>query len=125
MYKSDLALVARMRAGEQAAFDEFFYSSATRLASFVARRSGLDTATVEDIVQTTLIKAVRNLASYRGEAALFTWLTTICRHELANVIRKAARQPRHDSLSGPTGDPITLLTYFFIADSHLTRPTQC
>ena len=102
MYKSDLALVGRMRAGKQAAFDEFFYSSAPRLATFVGRRSGLDTATVEDIVQNTLIKAVRNLASYRGEAALFTWLTTICRHELADVTRKAARQPRHDSLSGPT-----------------------
>ena len=66
MYKSDLALVARMRAGKQAAFDEFFYFSAPRLAAFVARRSGFDGATVEDIVQNTLIKAVRNLASYRG-----------------------------------------------------------
>ena len=102
MYKSDLALVGRMRAGKQAAFDEFFYSSAPRLATFVARRSGLDAATVDDIVQNTLIKAVRNLASYRGEAALFTWVTTICRRELADVTRKAARQPRHDSLSGPT-----------------------
>jgi RNA polymerase sigma-70 factor (ECF subfamily) len=102
VYKSDLALVARMRAGKQAAFDEFFYSSVPRLAAFVARRSGWDTATVDDIVQNTLIKAVRNLASYRGEAALLTWLTTICRRELADVTRKAARQPRHDSLSGPT-----------------------
>jgi RNA polymerase sigma-70 factor (ECF subfamily) len=101
VYESDLELVARMRAGKQPAFDEFFYSSAPRLAAFVARRSGLDSASVEDIVQDTLIKAVRNLASYRGEAALFTWLTTICRHELADVTRKAARQPTHDSLSEP------------------------
>src|SRR3982074_2673153 len=91
-----------MRAGEQRAFDEFFNASASRLAAFVSRRSGLDPASVEDIVQNTLIKAVRNLASYRGEAALFTWVTTICRRELADVARKAARQPRHDSLSGPT-----------------------
>jgi RNA polymerase sigma-70 factor (ECF subfamily) len=101
VYESDLDLVARMRAGKQPAFDEFFNASAPRLAAFVARRSGLDSASVEDIVQNTLIKAVRNLASYRGEAALFTWLTTICRHELADVTRKAARQPRHDSLSEP------------------------
>jgi RNA polymerase sigma-70 factor (ECF subfamily) len=49
-----------------------------------------------------LIKGVRNLFSYRGEAALFTWLTQICRHELADVNRKAARRPPHVSLDEPT-----------------------
>jgi RNA polymerase sigma-70 factor (ECF subfamily) len=98
MYESDRALVARMDAGDQRAFDEFFHSSAPRLAAFAARRSGLDAASVEDVVQNTLVKAIRNLASYRGEAALFTWLTEICRHELADVHRKEARRPVHDSL---------------------------
>jgi RNA polymerase sigma-70 factor, ECF subfamily len=98
MYESDRALVARMGGGDQRAFDEFFLSSAPRLAAFVARRSGLDAASVEDVVQNTLVKAIRNLASYRGEAALFTWLTEICRHELADVYRKAARRPDHTSL---------------------------
>src|ERR1700737_679213 len=101
VYEADRALVARMRAGDQRAFDEFFKDSAPRLVAFIARRTALDPATLEDIVQSALIKAVRNLASYRGEAALFTWLTTICRHELADVTRKAARQPRHHSLSEP------------------------
>ena len=101
MYEADRVLVSRMRAGEQRAFDEFFNASASRLAAFVSRRSGLDPASVEDIVQNTLIKAVRNLASYRGEAALFTWVTEICRHELADARRKAARRPAHDSLDEP------------------------
>jgi RNA polymerase sigma-70 factor (ECF subfamily) len=87
-----------MRAGEQRAFDEFFNASAPRLVAFVARRSALDPASLEDIVQSALIKAVRNLAGYRGEAALFTWLTEICRHELADAHRKAARRPAHISL---------------------------
>jgi RNA polymerase sigma-70 factor (ECF subfamily) len=87
-----------MSAGEQRAFDEFFRSNVPRLAAFTARRSGLNAASVEDIVQNTLIKAVRNLRSYRGEASLFTWLTQICRHELADVTRKAARRPAHVSL---------------------------
>lgn len=55
-------------------------------------------ASLEDIVQCALIKAVRNLASYRGEAALRTWLIEIARHELADVLRKAARRPVHLSL---------------------------
>jgi RNA polymerase sigma-70 factor, ECF subfamily len=101
MYESDRALVARMGAGDQRAFDEFFHSSAPRLAAFAARRSGLDAASVEDVVQNTLVKAIRNLGSYRGEAALFTWLTEICRHELADVYRKAARRPDHTSLDEP------------------------
>lgn len=98
MYEADRALVARMRAGEQLAFDEFFYSNAPRLVAFLARRSKLDPASLEDVVQCALIKAVRNLATYRGEAALLTWLTEICRHELADVHRKAARRPAHVSL---------------------------
>jgi RNA polymerase sigma-70 factor (ECF subfamily) len=101
VYEADRVLVSRMRAGEQRAFDEFFNASASRLAAFVSRRSGLDPANVEDIVQNTLIKAVRNLSSYRGEAALFTWVTEICRHELADARRKAARRPAHDSLDEP------------------------
>lgn len=98
MYETDRALVARMRAGDQRAFDEFFNACAPRLAAFAARRSPLDPASLEDIVQNTLIKAVRNLAGYRGEAALFTWLTQICFHELADARRKAARRPAHVSL---------------------------
>src|SRR3979490_584381 len=93
MYESDRALVARMGAGDQRAFDEFFHSSAPRLAAFAARRSGLDAASVEDVVQNTLVKAVRHLASYRGEAALFTWLTEICRQDLP-VLRGDGREPR-------------------------------
>ncbi len=98
MYEADRALVARMSAGEQPAFDEFFNANAPRLVAFLARRSRLDPASLEDVVQCALIKAVRNLASYRGEAALLTWLTEICRHELADVHRKAARRPAHVSL---------------------------
>jgi RNA polymerase sigma-70 factor, ECF subfamily len=90
-----------MGAGEQRAFDEFYYANVPRLVAFTTRRSGLDPASVEDIVQNTLIKAMRNLGSYRGEASLFTWLTQICRHEIADATRKAARRPAHVSLEEP------------------------
>jgi len=102
VYESDRALVARMNAGDQRAFNEFFHSNAPRLAAFATRRSGWDPANVEDIVQNTLVKAIRNLASYRGEAALFTWLSEICRHEIADVYRKTARRPVHETLDDHT-----------------------
>ena len=101
VYEADRALVARMRAGDQRAFDDFFKDSAPRLVAFIARRTALDPATLEDIVQSALIKAVRHLASYRGEAALFTWLTEICRNELADQHRRAKRRPAHLSLDEP------------------------
>jgi RNA polymerase sigma-70 factor (ECF subfamily) len=87
-----------MLAGNQRAFDAFFAAYAQRLAAFVSRRSNLPAAAVEDVVQNSLIKAIRNLSSFRGEAALFTWLCEICRHELVSLHRKATRQPSHDSL---------------------------
>jgi RNA polymerase sigma-70 factor (ECF subfamily) len=104
VYEADRALIMRMRAGDQRAFDEFFNASAPRLLAFLARRSGMDSANIEDIVQNSLIKAIRNLDRYRGEAALFTWLTEICRHELADVSRKSARRPAHMSLEEPYAD---------------------
>ena len=111
-----------MGAGEQSAFDEFFRCNVPRLAAFTARRSGLDAASVEDIVQNTLIKAMRNLRNYRGEASLFTWLTQICRHELADVIRKAARRPAHVSLQEP--DQVVHLVHQLRLPAHREPPAE-
>jgi len=91
-------LVNRMLRGEQRAFDAFFQAYASRLASFAARRSPLDASAIEDVVQTTMINAMRSLATFRGGSSLFTWLCQICRNQLADARRKAARQPSLQSL---------------------------
>ena len=43
------------------------------------------------MVQASLGKAMRKLASFRGEAALFTWLCQICRREIADHVRTQQR----------------------------------
>jgi len=91
-------LINRMRRGDQRAFDQFFETYATRLGAFAARRSALDPAGIEDIVQMTMINAMRSLGSFRGGSTLFTWLCQICRNLLADARRKAARQPQTQSL---------------------------
>lgn len=91
-------LITRMRRGEQRAFDQFFDAFASRLGAFAARRSTLDAAAIEDVVQMTMINAMRGLAGFRGGSSLFTWLCQICRNHLADVRRKAARQPATRSL---------------------------
>ncbi len=79
---ADLALVRRLLAGEEAAFDLFFSTYFPRLYRFALARLGGDEDGAEEAAQAALAKAVTRLASYRGEAALATWLTTFCRHEL-------------------------------------------
>ena len=43
-------------------------------------------------MQETLLKALRHLGDYRGEASLFTWLCTICSNEIANWYRKHGKR---------------------------------
>ncbi len=89
---SDRALVARMLAGEEAAFEEFFQTNFPRLYRFALIRLGYDEDAAEEVVQTTLCKAIGKLETYRGEAALFTWLCTFCRHEMSAHFKKLKRE---------------------------------
>ena len=86
-------LIGRMRRGEQRAFDQFFEAYAARLGAFASRRSALDAAAIEDVVQMTMINAMRSLPNFAGRSTLFTWLCQICRNQLADARRKSARQP--------------------------------
>ena len=78
---TDRDLVRRMLAGEEPAFDEFFADYFPRLFRFALIRLR-DEDAAEDVVQATLVLAVRKIGTWRGEAALFTWLCTICRREI-------------------------------------------
>ena len=46
-------------------------------------------------MQSALAKAVRNMESYRAEAAMFTWLCAICRNEISDWIRRESRYREH------------------------------
>jgi len=80
---SDLDLARRVLAGDESAFEDFFGSYFSRLYRFARVRLGGDEDAAEDVVQTTLIKALGKLHTYKGEAALFTWLCRFCRWEIA------------------------------------------
>jgi RNA polymerase sigma-70 factor (ECF subfamily) len=84
-------LVGRMLAGEEPAFDEFFDANFRPLYRFALRRLAGDAAAAEDVAQRTLCAAIDNLASWRGEAQLLTWLCAICRREVANHFRRERR----------------------------------
>jgi len=82
-----------MLAGREDAFDLFFEGHFSRLFRFALPRLDQDADAAEEVVQITLWKAVSGLKTYRGEAALFTWLCTICRHEIAAHHERRGRRP--------------------------------
>jgi RNA polymerase sigma-70 factor (ECF subfamily) len=87
---SERELVRRMLGGDEGAFDEFFADYFPRLFRFAVLRLR-DADAAEDIVQTSLIAAVRHIGSWRGEASLFTWLCTICRREISAWQKRTSR----------------------------------
>ena len=91
MHGEDLRLAKRVVNKDKRAAEEFFNSYFPRLFRFVSLRTPEDSV-CEDLVQETLIKAIRHLDGYRGEAALFTWLCTFCRYEIAAVWRRRGRR---------------------------------
>jgi RNA polymerase sigma-70 factor (ECF subfamily) len=58
------------------------------------RKQGLSPEDAKDLAQTTLLQAVRNLSTYRGEAQLSTWLFAIAKRQLALFRRRARTQKR-------------------------------
>jgi RNA polymerase sigma-70 factor (ECF subfamily) len=88
---SERDMVGRMLGGDEVAFDEFFADYFPRLFRFAVGRVR-DQDAAEDIVQNSLIAAVRHLGSWRGEASLFTWLCTICRREIFAWEKRTSRR---------------------------------
>jgi RNA polymerase sigma-70 factor (ECF subfamily) len=100
----DRRLVKRLLAHDRQAFNEFFDGYFPRLYRFARTRLGDEPDTAKEIVQVTLTKAIRKLALYRGEAAFFTWLCTICRNEIADHRARVARERQHVTLTEDTPD---------------------
>jgi RNA polymerase sigma-70 factor (ECF subfamily) len=80
-----------MLAGDERAFSAFFAEFFPRVYRFVLPRVGSDVDVAKEVVQATLIKAIRNLAQFRGDAALFSWVCQIGRRQIADHLRAERR----------------------------------
>jgi RNA polymerase sigma-70 factor, ECF subfamily len=98
----DRFLAARMLRGDETAFSEFFEASFPPLFRFALPRVGGNHDAAEEVVQAALSRAVRKLSTYRGEAALLTWVTTICRREIANWFEQRQAAPPMVDLADET-----------------------
>jgi RNA polymerase sigma-70 factor (ECF subfamily) len=89
--KDDRELIAAMLAGDERAFTNFFETYFPRVYRFALPRMNRNADATKDVVQATLIKAMRAVGDWRGEAALFTWLCQICRRQIADHVRSERR----------------------------------
>lgn len=88
----DLAIARRIVGGDEEAlrsvFDQFF----PKLYRFVLSRLDGDHDAACDVVQQAFCRAVEQLGTYRGEAALYTWFSQICRNALIDHCRSHNRE---------------------------------
>ncbi len=87
----DQRLVRRMLDGDERAFTEFFNEYFARLYRFALPRLNGNVDSAQEVAQATLVKAMRKLDTFRGEAALFTWICQICRRQIADHLRESRR----------------------------------
>ncbi len=91
-HHEDLALARRLARGDERGFDDFFARFFPGLFRFALARTAGDHDAAEEVAQAAMCAAMAKLGTYRGEAALFTWLCVFCRRELFARRERGARQ---------------------------------
>lgn len=102
-WAEDRKLVRRMRAGDEAAFEEFYDTYFQALYRFALVRVDQEVDLAKEMAQAAVCKAIEKLDSYRGEAALFSWLCSICRFEISGHFKRERRAPPQVDLFEESG----------------------
>lgn len=63
-----------------------------------------DPALAEDAVQETLLAAIENRSSFGGKSSLKTWLVSILKHKIIDLLRKRSRESAFTELDGGEED---------------------
>ncbi|HYI07937.1 MAG TPA: sigma-70 family RNA polymerase sigma factor [Thermoanaerobaculia bacterium] len=92
---SDATLVARLRGGDGAAFEELVRTHMGRMLR-VARRFLMNEEDARDAVQDAFVSAFRSIGSFEGTAMLGTWLHRIVVNASLVKLRTRRRHPEED-----------------------------
>jgi RNA polymerase sigma-70 factor (ECF subfamily) len=90
--------VLRLRANEDAAYDELVRTYHASIYHVACRMLG-DPGEAADVTQDIFVKVFRNIARFKGEAALKTWIYRIAFSEILNRLRWFRRRYRHSTVS--------------------------
>ena len=104
---SDRALLAQHVAGDRDAFTQLVARHRDRLWRVALRTLG-DPEDAADAVQDALLSAFRAAASFRGDAAVSTWLHRIVVNACVDLARRRASRPTtplHDDAGGELPAP--------------------
>jgi RNA polymerase sigma factor (sigma-70 family) len=77
--------------GDERAFRELYRRHTPAVYQLVLRMLGGEATDAEDVVQETWIRAVRQLANFRWESSLRTWLSAIGLNLARETLRRRAR----------------------------------
>ncbi len=91
-------LVGRCQAGDVDAFAELYALHSSRIFTLAARMSG-STETGEDLLQEIFLQAYRKIRSFKGDAAIGTWLYRMALNHCLDFVR--SRQARMDKATEP------------------------
>jgi RNA polymerase sigma-70 factor, ECF subfamily len=94
-FANDRALIVALLRGDEPAFRAFFATYFPRVYRFALPRLANDPEAAKEVVQATLTKAVRGIASFRDEAGLFTWICQICRRQIVDYLRAHRRHAQN------------------------------
>ncbi|VUD41694.1 ECF RNA polymerase sigma-E factor [Thalassocella blandensis] len=91
VHNKDLSLVESLLKGDEDKFNAFYNLYFPRCYRFCKMRIENE-ETCKDIVQQSLINAMKGLHTYRGEASLYTWLCQIARNEIHTWYNKTGQK---------------------------------
>ncbi len=90
-------LVARCQVGAVEAFETIYRQHASRLYTLACRMAG-SPEDGEDLLQEIFLQAYRKLGSFKGDAALGTWLYRLALNHCLDYVR--SRQAKMNKLTG-------------------------
>lgn len=88
----DVELLRAAAKGDEEAAAEIVDAHLPVVWGYILPRVGGDEAVGEDILQETLLEALKGAKGFRGDAALSTWMCTIARRRVARHFEKERRQ---------------------------------
>jgi RNA polymerase sigma-70 factor (ECF subfamily) len=99
---TDLELAAQSAAGDVAAFEQLYERHRRRVYSLCLRMVG-DVTEAEDITQEVFLQVFRKIGTFRGEAALTTWLHRLAVNHVLMHWRKRGIRSEEMTEEGDVG----------------------
>src|SRR5690606_37222707 len=90
--EADKTLVARIRSGDEAAWQECIDRFEGRLMAFAISRLS-NRSSAEDVVQETCVGFLTSLPNYDENSPIESFLFAIAAHKLTDLLRREGRRP--------------------------------